>query len=52
MAGLIPQSFINDLIDRADIVDVVGSRVTLKKSGKNYSGLCPFHDEKLSLIHI
>ncbi|MBL6709392.1 MAG: DNA primase [Pseudomonadales bacterium] len=46
MAGLIPQSFINDLIDRADIVDVVGSRVALKKSGKNYSGLCPFHDEK------
>ena len=46
MAGLIPQSFINDLIDRADIVDVVGSRITLKKSGKNYSGLCPFHDEK------
>jgi DNA primase len=46
VAGLIPQSFINDLIDRADIVDVVGSRVTLKKSGKNYSGLCPFHDEK------
>ena len=46
MAGLIPQSFINDLIDRADIVDVVGRRVALKKSGKNYSGLCPFHDEK------
>jgi len=46
LAGLIPQSFINDLIDRADIVDVVGSRVALKKSGKNYSGLCPFHDEK------
>ena len=46
LAGLIPQSFINDLIDRADIVDVVGSRIALKKSGKNYSGLCPFHDEK------
>ena len=46
MAGRIPQSFINDLIDRLDIVDVVGRRVTLKKSGKNYSGLCPFHDEK------
>ena len=46
MAGRIPQSFINDLIDRLDIVDVVGSRVTLKKTGKNYSGLCPFHDEK------
>ncbi|MEM7096805.1 MAG: DNA primase [Pseudomonadota bacterium] len=46
MAGRIPQSFINDLINRLDIVDVVESRVQLKKSGKNYSGLCPFHDEK------
>ena len=46
MAGRIPQSFINDLIDRLDIVDVVDSRVQLKKTGKNYSGLCPFHDEK------
>lgn len=46
MAGLIPQTFINDLIDRVDIVDVIDSRVTLKKTGKNYSGLCPFHDEK------
>lgn len=46
VAGLIPQSFINDLIDRADIVDVIDGRVALKKTGKNYSGLCPFHDEK------
>ena len=46
MAGRIPQSFINDLIDRLDIVDVVERRMTLKKTGKNYSGLCPFHDEK------
>ena len=46
VAGLIPQSFINDLIDRADIVDVIDGRVPLKKTGKNYSGLCPFHDEK------
>lgn len=46
VAGLIPQSFINDLIDRVDIVDVIGGRVALKKTGKNYSGLCPFHDEK------
>ena len=46
MAGFIPQSFIDDLLSRADIVDVVGSRVTLKKTGKNYSGLCPFHQEK------
>ncbi len=46
MAGLIPQSFINDLIDRVDIVDVIDSRVTLKKAGKNYQARCPFHDEK------
>ncbi len=46
MAGLIPQSFIDDLLSRADIVDVVGASVTLRKTGKNYSGLCPFHQEK------
>lgn len=46
MAGLIPQSFIDDLLDRLDIVDVIDSRVKLKKSGKNYSACCPFHDEK------
>jgi len=42
----IPQAFIDELIARADIVDVVGSRVTLKKAGRDYKGLCPFHDEK------
>lgn len=42
----IPQRFIDDLLDRADIVDVVGSRIDLRKSGKNYSARCPFHDEK------
>lgn len=46
MAGLIPQSFIDDLLNRVDIVDVVGSRIQLKKSGKNYSACCPFHHEK------
>ena len=46
LAGRIPQHFINDLIDRADIVSVIDERVTLKKTGKNYTGLCPFHDEK------
>lgn len=46
MAGLIPQSFIDDLLDRIDIVDVVDSRVKLKRSGKNYSACCPFHEEK------
>ncbi len=44
--GRIPQSFIDDLLDRTDIVDVVSSRVDLKKSGKNHSACCPFHDEK------
>lgn len=46
MAGLIPQTFIDDLLSRADIVDVVDKRVTLKKSGKNYTACCPFHKEK------
>ncbi|MGM0480940.1 MAG: DNA primase [Pseudomonadota bacterium] len=46
MAGLIPKSFIHDLLDRADIVDLVDSRVPLKKAGKNYQACCPFHNEK------
>ncbi len=46
MAGLIPQSFIDTLLDRVDIVEVVDHRVKLKKTGKNYSACCPFHEEK------
>jgi len=46
MAGLIPRQFIDDLIERVDIVEVIDRRVTLKKSGRNYSACCPFHDEK------
>ena len=46
MAGLIPQDFINDLIDRADIVEVVGRRVQLKKAGREFKACCPFHGEK------
>ena len=46
MAGLIPQSFIDNLLDRVDIVEIVDHRVKLKKTGKNYSACCPFHDEK------
>ena len=46
MAGRIPKSFIDDLVGRADIVEVVGARVTLKRAGSNYKGLCPFHGEK------
>jgi DNA primase len=44
--GMIPQSFIADLLNRVDIVDVVGQHVKLKKAGANYQGLCPFHQEK------
>ena len=43
---MIPQSFIQDLLARTDVVDVVGRHVTLKKAGINFKGLCPFHGEK------
>ena len=46
MPGKIPQNFINDLIDRTDIVDIIDSYVPLKKTGKNHKACCPFHDEK------
>ncbi|NLC10272.1 MAG: DNA primase [Gammaproteobacteria bacterium] len=46
MAGLIPQDFIDDLLHRTDIIDVVSERVQLKKSGRNYTACCPFHQEK------
>ena len=42
----IPQTFIQELLNRADVVDIVGRHVQLKKSGANFSGLCPFHSEK------
>ncbi|GAB5452582.1 MAG: DNA primase [Halioglobus sp.] len=46
MAGLIPQAFLDDLLDRVDIVEVIDRRLKLRKTGKNYSARCPFHDEK------
>jgi len=42
----IPDAFIDDLLARSDIVEVVGSRVPLKRQGKEYSARCPFHDER------
>lgn len=42
----IAQSFIQELLARADVVEVVGRYVQLKKSGANFMGLCPFHAEK------
>ncbi len=46
MAGKIPQSFIDELLARPDIVELLDSRVRLKKAGKNYQACCPFHNEK------
>ncbi|WP_448246783.1 DNA primase [Thalassotalea agariperforans] len=46
MAGMIPRQFIDDLLTRTDIVEIVESRISLKKAGKNYQACCPFHTEK------
>jgi DNA primase len=46
MSRRIPQTFIHELVARANLLDVIGARVTLKKAGANYKGLCPFHNEK------
>ena len=63
MAGRIPEQFIDEVRNSVDIVDVISQYVSLEKKGKDYLGLCPFHQEKtpsftvsegkqLSLIHI
>ncbi len=46
MSGRIPPEFIDELLARADIVEIIDSRVPLKKAGREYKGCCPFHDEK------
>jgi DNA primase len=46
MGGRIPQQFIDDLLGRVDIIDVIDARVPLKKKGKDYMACCPFHNEK------
>ena len=46
MPELIPQDFIDDLVQRIDVVEVIGNRLEIKKAGKEYKGLCPFHTEK------
>lgn len=46
MAGKIPQHFIDDLLSRVDVVEVIDARVTLKKAGRDYMACCPFHNEK------
>jgi len=46
MAGRIPPQFIDELLTRVDIVDVIDSRVALKRAGREYTACCPFHNEK------
>jgi DNA primase len=46
MPGRIPPEFIDELLTRTDIVDIVGTRIQLRKAGKDYQARCPFHDEK------
>src|SRR3989344_822150 len=46
MAGRIPKQFIDELLTRSDIVDVIDARVPLRKAGKDYKACCPFHEEK------
>ena len=46
MPGAIPQHFIDELLSRTDIVDIIGRRVPLKKAGRDFQACCPFHDEK------
>jgi DNA primase len=46
MAGRIPDSFLDELVARSDIVEVIGARVPLKKGGREYKACCPFHNEK------
>ncbi len=46
MSGLIPRHFIDDILVRIDIVELINSHIPLKKTGSNYTALCPFHNEK------
>ena len=46
MAGFIPDEVIEEIRERADIIEVISDHVALKKAGRNYKGLCPFHQEK------
>ena len=46
MSDLIPQDFIDDLVQRIDIIEVISNQIEIKKAGREYKGLCPFHTEK------
>jgi DNA primase len=46
MPGRIPQTFIDEIVTRSDVVEIIGSRITLKKAGREFKACCPFHSEK------
>ncbi len=52
MAGKIPQHFIDEVLARTDIVDVIDARVTLKKQGNSHKACCPFHNEKTASFNV
>ncbi|MFE8071353.1 DNA primase [Marinobacteraceae bacterium S3BR75-40.1] len=52
MSGLIPQSFIDNLLERTDLVEVVRRRIELKKKGGSFWACCPFHDERTPSFHV
>lgn len=52
MSGLIPEAFIEALLERADIVDVIGQRVPLKPAGHEFKACCPFHDENTPSFYV
>ncbi|MFO8154598.1 MAG: DNA primase [Pseudomonadota bacterium] len=52
MAGRIPQNFIDELMSRTDIVEVINERVPLKKKGREYAACCPFHDERTPSFYV
>jgi DNA primase len=52
MAGRVPRNFIDDLLNRVDIVEVIDSRVPLKKKGREYWACCPFHGEKTASFSV
>ena len=49
---MIPHEYIEELVRRSDVVDVVGSYVQLKRKGRLYAGLCPFHNEKTPSFYV
>lgn len=52
MAGLYPEEVIQEVLSRTDIVELIGGYVHLKRSGRGYMGLCPFHKEKSPSFHV